>query len=166
MKSLVNIRLLLAALVALVAGCAADTSKPPTSILGEAPRSQAQSPMIDSDLNGLWMIVSAEMAGKPMQLPPDFELKITDDRYGSGIPSGYSDRGRIVLFGDELAGQARRMDVVSEVGVNKGKRFPALYRMVGRNLEVVYDMSGMNRPTEFVSREGTQLFRVTYRKKQ
>jgi uncharacterized protein (TIGR03067 family) len=166
MELSVSIRFSLAAFVVLIAGCATDTSKPPISILGEAPRSQAQAPTMDTDLNGLWMIVSAEMAGKPMQLPPDFELKITDDRYGSGIPSGYSDRGRIVLFDDELAGQARRLDVVSEVGVNKGKRFSALYRMVGRDLEIVYDMSGMNRPTEFISREGTQLFRVTYRKKQ
>ena len=96
---------------------------------------------------------------------PEFELKIADDRYASGLSSGPNDRGRVVLFGDELAGQARRMDVVGEVGPNKGRRFPALYRFVKGDLEIIYDLSGMNRPTEFVSREGTQLFRVSYRRK-
>jgi len=55
--------------------------------------------------------------------------------------------------------------VVGEVGPNKGKRFSALYRMVGRELEIVYDLSGVNRPVDFVSRDGTQLLRVTYSKK-
>jgi uncharacterized protein (TIGR03067 family) len=146
-------------------GCATERQKPPISILGESPRTQARSPIVDSDLTGVWQVLKAEMAGKPMQFGTDFELKIVGDRYATGVPSGYSDRGRIELFGDELAGQARRMDVIGEVGMNKGKRFPALYRVQGRTLEVVYDLSGANRPNEFVSVEGTQLFRATYQRK-
>jgi uncharacterized protein (TIGR03067 family) len=148
----------------LLSACAAPPEKPPASILGEAPRG-TQSPVTDNDLNGYWVVVSADMAGKPMTLPANFELMMMGDRYGSGIPSGYSDRGRIVLFGDELAGQPRRMDVVGEVGPNKGKRYSALYRFVGRDLEIIYDLSGANRPADFVTREGTQLFRVLYRRK-
>ncbi len=148
-----------------LAGCASERASQSVSILGESPRTQIRQPIVDNEIAGSWSIKSAEMAGKPMVMSPELELRIQGDRYGVGIPSGYADRGRIELFGDELAGQARRMDVIGEVGPNKGKRFPALYRQVGRELEIIYDLSGANRPVDFVSREGSQLFRVTYRKK-
>ncbi len=163
MKSFFGVGLLLIGGMFL-SGCAGDRDKAPMSILGESPRSHRQ-PLVDSDLNGLWAIKSAELAGKPLVTAPEFELRITDDRYGAGLSSSYSDRGRLELFGDELAGQARRLDVIVEVGMNEGKRIPALYRMIGRELEIIYDMSGTSRPTDFVSREGTQHFRATYRKK-
>ncbi len=147
-----------------LAGCAGGGGNAPMSILGESAGRHRQ-PLVDSDLGGLWAIKSAELAGKPLVTPPEFELRITENRYSAGVSSSYSDHGRIELFGDELAGQARRLDVVVEVGMNKGKRIPALYRMIGRDLEIIYDMSGASRPTEFISREGTQLFRATYRKK-
>ncbi len=145
-------------------GCGAP-GKPPTTVLGEPVRAGVKRPAIDHELTGLWAARSADMSGKPMSMPPGFELRIAGDRYGTGISGNYSDRGRIEVFGDELAGQPRRMDVVSEVGVNKGKRFSAIYRMVGPDLEIIYDLSGDSRPTDFISREGTQHFRVTYQRK-
>lgn len=147
-----------------MAGCAAP-QKEPTSILGEPVRPAGRQTVIDPDIIGLWQLKRAELAGKPFQAPPDFELRIGEGRYGTGVAGSYHDRGRVELFGDELAGQPRRMDVVGEVGPNKGKRIPALYRMVGRDLEIVYDLAGLERPREFASREGTQLFRVTYQRK-
>ena len=118
----------------------------------------------DNNLNGTWLIRKAELAGKNFPMPPAFELQIAGTTYRAGVPS-LSDRGKIVLFGDELAGQAARMDVVGEDGPNKGKRFPAIYRFNGRELEICYDLSEKERPTEFVSRDGTMLLRVTYTKK-
>ncbi|MEO8384751.1 MAG: TIGR03067 domain-containing protein [Betaproteobacteria bacterium] len=121
-------------------------------------------PVIDRDLNGTWLIRKAELGGKKHPLQPTFELQIAGSQYRAGTPPP-SDRGKIILFGDELAGQAARMDVVGEDGPNKGKRYPAIYRFVGRELEICYDLSEKERPSEFVSREGTMLFRVTYYKK-
>ena len=79
------------------------------------------------------------------------------------LPPG--DRGKIILFGDELAGQAARIEVLGEEGPNKGKRYLAIYRFVERELEFCYDLSEKERPNEFINREGTTLFRVTYFKK-
>lgn len=93
-----------------------------------------------------------------------FELQIAGTQYRSGVPP-LSDRGKIILFGDELAGQATRMDVLGEDGPNKGKRYLAIYRFNGPELEICYDLSEKERPGDFVSREGTKLFRVTYYKK-
>ena len=123
-----------------------------------------RAPVVDRDLNGTWLIRNAELGGKPLPVPPTFELQIVGLQYSAGIPPP-RDRGRIVLFGDELAGQAARMDVLGEEGPNKGKRHPAIYRFVGRELEICYDLSEKERPNEFISREGTTLLRVTYYRK-
>ena len=121
----------------------------------------------DTNLNGTWLIKKAELGGKNFAAPPTFELQIEGTRYRAGpvANSTPGDRGKLILFGDEFAGQAARMDVVGEDGPNKGKRFPAIYRFKGRELEICYDLSEKDRPTEFVSREGTMLLRVTYYRK-
>ena len=121
-------------------------------------------PVVDRDLNGTWLIRKAELGGKSLSLPPTFELQIAGTQYRAGTPPA-NDRGKIILFGDELAGQAARMDVVGEDGPYKGKRYPAIYRFIGRELEICYDLSEKERPGEFVSGDGTLLFRVTYYKK-
>jgi hypothetical protein len=157
--------------LAAIAGCASRPEQP-VSILGESVRQSPREAVIDTALVGTWVPKNAELAGKPFSFAPGFEMRIGSGgsgpgglRYGVGSSDNYYDRGRVEVFGDELAGQARRLDTVGEVGPNKGKRFSALYRMVGRDLEIVYDLSGANRPVDFVSREGTQLLRVTYSKK-
>ena len=160
-------RVTLLAVVAVLSVLSACAGRPerPVSILGEPVRSGPREPLTDAVLNGIWIPRSAELGGKPFTFAADFEMRIGDARYGVGTPSNYYDRGRVELFGDELAGQPRRLDMVGEVGPNKGKRFSALYRMVGRDLEIIYDLSGANRPADFVSRDGTQLWRVTYSRK-
>ncbi|MEI6738253.1 MAG: hypothetical protein WCL29_07235, partial [Pseudomonadota bacterium] len=65
----------------LLAGCASERTQP-VSILGDTPRSQNRQPMVDNDLVGLWSVKNADMAGKPLVMPPDFELRIADHRYG------------------------------------------------------------------------------------
>ena len=158
-------------LVSAIAGCASRPEQP-VSILGEPVRQGARDAVIDSALVGTWVPKSAELGGKPFGFAPGFEMRIGSGgpgagglRYGVGPSDNYYDRGRVELFGDELAGQPRRLDTIGEVGPNKGKRYSALYRMVGRELEIVYDLSGANRPVDFVSRDGTQLLRVTYSRK-
>ncbi|MBL8522449.1 MAG: TIGR03067 domain-containing protein [Betaproteobacteria bacterium] len=122
-------------------------------------------PVIDSDLSGTWLLRRAELGGKVVPMP-GFEVQIAGDRYRAGAGS-LNDRGRLVLFGDELAGQHKRIDVVGEDGPNKGKRYPAIYRLTanGRELEICYDLSQQDRPANFVSPEGSQVLRVNYSKK-
>ena len=129
-----------------------------------APEFRERTPVTDNNLNGTWLIRKAELGGKNLPMPPTFELQISGTQYRAGV-SALNDRGKIVLFGDEIAGQAARMDVVGEDGPNKGKRYPAIYRFVGRELEICYDLAEKERPVEFVSKEGTMLLRVTYYKK-
>ncbi len=141
--------------IAILAGCA-------------TPEFREREPIVDSNLNGIWLIKKAEFAGRDLPVPPGFEMQITGSRYriasttNAALPT---DRGRIVLFGDELAGQAARMDVVGEDGPNKGKRFPSIYRFSGREMEICIDYAEKERPGEFVSRDGTLLLRVVFARK-
>ena len=128
------------------------------------PEFRERETVTDTKLNGTWLIRKAELGGKNFPMPPSFELQIEGNQYRAGVPQ-LIDRGKLVLFGDELAGQAARMDVVGEDGPNKGNRFPAIYRFNGRELEICFDLSEKERPAEFVSREGTMLLRVTYYRK-
>lgn len=117
----------------------------------------------DVELEGVWQVERATTAGKPLALP-GFVLTISGNRYEVGAPQP-NDRGSLVLFGDELAGEPRRMDVLGESGPNKGKRYPAIYRMQGRSMDICYDLSEKERPTEFVSRDGSRTLCITYLKK-
>lgn len=125
-----------------------------------APRQRAASIVTDSELNGRWKLAKAELGGKDFAAP-GFLLEIDGNRYRAGVPPPV-DHGTLVLFGDELAGEPRRIDVVGESGPNKGKRIPAIYRLSGRDLEICYDLGEQERPREFASRAGTQLLRATY----
>lgn len=149
------VRRLLILAVILLTGCAAREFR-------------VREAITDDNLNGTWRIVKAELAGKKFAIPPAFELQISGAQYRAGIPP-HADRGKLILFGDEYAGQAARIDVLGEDGPNKGKRYPAIYRFGAnsdrRELEICYDLAEKERPAEFVSREGTMLLRVTYVKK-
>ena len=132
------------------------------------PEFRERDAVIDAALDGTWRISKAELGGKNFSVPAEFELQIAGNKYRAGsvanaAPPG--DRGKLILFGDELAGEAARIDVVGEDGPNKGKRYPAIYRFNGRELEICYDLSEKQRPREFVSLDGTMLLRVTYRRK-
>ena len=136
----------------------------------EARINYARERAVDTTLIGRWVVRNADLGGKPFFLPSGLELKINGTEYGirdiNKSPS-YVDVGTLVFFGDELAGEPRRLDVIGKEGPNKGKRIPAIYRvsMSGREFEICYDLGEKERPTDFVSREGTQWLRVSYVRK-
>ena len=132
------------------------------------PEFRERDAIVDSQLGGTWLIRKAEFAGRDLPVPPGIEMEVIGGRYRVGSTTNAAlptDRGRIVLFGDELAGQAARMDVVGEDGPNQSKRFPAIYRFNGRELEICIDFSEKDRPGEFASRKDSLLLRATFAKK-
>lgn len=131
-----------------------------------SPALKPREPVRDDQLNGTWEIKTAEFGGKEFKAP-GFILEITGNRYRGGT-GPQLDTGSLVFYGDEVAGEAKRMDVLGESGPNKGRKMMAIYRFVGpggRDLEACYDLSGMDRPSSFESKVGTMLFRVTYSRK-
>lgn len=136
----------------------------------ETDRHRARERVVDTTLIGIWTVKNADLGGRPFSLPLSFELKINGTDYGTrdfNRGTRYTDVGTLFFFGDELAGEPRRIDVLGKEGPNKGKRIPAIYRVSdsGREFEICYDLDAKERPTDFVSREGTMWLRVSYVRK-
>ena len=154
-------------LLAIAAGCAIDAPAPssspgtPSAAGSTAPAAPVGLPP-DAALSGSWVPVLAELGGREFKFGQDFRLEVKGDRYELyGSPQGV-DRGSLVF----LAGDPRALDVIGEQGPSQGKRFPAIYRlMADGRLEVCYDLEQKYRPAAFVTLDGTQLFRIIYKRR-
>jgi uncharacterized protein (TIGR03067 family) len=116
-------------------------------------------------LQGTWVPVKAELAGKP--LPDDavkaIALKINEEGYEVTIKGEGSDKGTCTL---DTAVTPKGMKITSVKGANAGKTFLAIYELEHDRLRVCYDLSGAKRPTEFKTSPGTLLYLVTYHRQK
>ena len=114
-------------------------------------------------VQGNWLPVSAELAGTPFTAAQlkSISLHLENGQY-LVIADNTPDRGTYTI--DETT--PKGMTIVGTDGPNKGKTFPAIFEISGDTLRICYDLSGQQRPTEFKSTPGTQLFLVTYQRKK
>ncbi len=115
-------------------------------------------------LQGTWLPQSAELAGVafPEEIRKSIKLVVKDDGYT--VTAGPSvDQGTVKLT---ASAKPKQMDITGTEGPNKGKTILAIYEQDGDTLKVCYDLSGKERPTEFKSKEGSQLFLVTYKREK
>lgn len=115
-------------------------------------------------LQGTWLPVKAELAGKPM---PDAVLKkitltLTNHDY-TVTTAEQPDYGTWTI---DTSSKPKGMTVTGTKGPNNGKTFPCIYELKGDTLRICYDLSGEKRPTEFKSIAGTKLYLVTYNRKK
>ena len=87
---------------------------------------------------------------------------VKDDKYTVTVGKAV-DQGTVKL---NLAAKPKEMDITGTHGPNKGKTILAIYERDGDTLRVCYDLSGKSRPAEFKTKEGTQRFLVTYKRKK
>ena len=115
-------------------------------------------------IQGTWLPSTAELGRK--MLPDDvrktIKLVVKDDKYT--VTTGkVVDQGTVKL---NPAAKPKEIDITGADGPNKGKTILAIYERDGDTLRVCYDLSGKSRPTEFKTKEGTQLFLVTYKREK
>ena len=115
-------------------------------------------------LQGVWLPSTAELAGKmfPDEVRKSIKLVIKDDKYTTTVGEAV-DQGTVKL---NPSAKPKEMDVTGTDGPNKGKTFLAIYELDGDTLRICYDLSGKNYPTEFKTKEGTQLFLVAYKREK
>jgi uncharacterized protein (TIGR03067 family) len=118
----------------------------------------------NSSMDGTWLPSSAEIGGKkfPDEVRKSIKLVIKGDQYTVTVGK-LVDKGTVKL---NPAAKPKEMDITGTDGPNKGKTFLAIYERDGDTLRVCYDLSGMNRPTEFKTKEDTQLFLATYKREK
>lgn len=112
-------------------------------------------------MEGTWVLESAELAGKPLAGDASKSIKLTmkDGKYT--VVAESPDHGTVTI---DSTKKPKTMDIAGTDGPNKGKKFLAIYEIQGDTLKICYDLSGKERPTEFKSKEKTQLFLVTYKR--
>ena len=115
-------------------------------------------------LQGTWLPATAELAGKPFpdEVRKSIKLVVKDDKYTVTVGKQV-DQGTVKL---KPSAKPKEMDITGTEGPNKGKTILAIYERNGDTLRVCYDLSGKNRPKEFKTKEGTQLFLVTYKRQK
>lgn len=115
----------------------------------------------DDALDGVWVPATAELAGE--QFPDDvrqsIRLEIKGDQYTVTIGKAV-DRGTCKR---DPSANPKTLDIMGGEGPNKGKTILAIYERNGDTLRVCYDLKGKNRPAEFKTTEGSQLFLVEYK---
>jgi uncharacterized protein (TIGR03067 family) len=115
-----------------------------------------------ASFQGSWLPVTAELGGKPFpeQVRKTISLRVEGDKYivtvGPAVDKG-------TLHADPAA-HPQALDIVGTDGPNKGRTILAIFEHQGDMVRICYDLSGGARPSEFVSKEGTQLFLVSYKK--
>jgi uncharacterized protein (TIGR03067 family) len=115
-------------------------------------------------IQGTWLPSTAELGGKmfPDDVRKTIKLVVKDDKYMVTVGK-VVDQGTVKV---NPSAKPKELDITGTDGPNKGKTFLAIYERDGDTLRVCYDLSGKSRPTEFKTREGTQLFLVTYKREK
>lgn len=124
----------------------------------------AAGPEDKDKLDGTWAPAKAELGGQPF---PDEILKVItlvikgNDYHLTLGPQ--EDKGTLKVMADA---KPKAMDIVGVEGPNKGKTFPAIYKLEGDTLTICYELGGgKTRPAEFKTAEGTKAFLVEYKRK-
>jgi uncharacterized protein (TIGR03067 family) len=115
-------------------------------------------------IDGTWLPSEAELGGEafPDSIRKTIKLVVKDGKYTATVGK-QSDEGTVKL---DVKAKPKALDITGTDGPNKGKTILAIYERDGDTLRVCYDLSGKARPTEFKTKEGTQLFLVTYKREK
>jgi uncharacterized protein (TIGR03067 family) len=115
-------------------------------------------------LQGDWIPIKAELAGKPMpeSVLKTISLKLTKNDYEVFV-AGNPDKGTWTI---DATTKPKSMKVTGVKGPNAGKTFPAIYELAADTLRICYDLSGKKRPVEFATKPDTKLYLVTYKRKK
>ena len=120
----------------------------------------------DKALNGIWSPTEAVLGGVPLPPPAlkKITLRIDGAKYEVAVQDEPEpDQGTSTLNTNV---SPKTMTITSTNGPNRGKTFPAIYELKDDTLRVCYDLSGKKHPTDFKSVKGTQLYLVTYKRKE
>jgi uncharacterized protein (TIGR03067 family) len=113
--------------------------------------------MKPGELNGTWVPINQEIAGKrlPSAAFEKQKLIISDNMYTFIAES--VDKG-------ELKYSSGKMDIYGKEGVNAGKHFTAIYKYENGQLTICYNLSGDSYPEAFETKSKELLFLSVFKK--
>jgi uncharacterized protein (TIGR03067 family) len=115
-------------------------------------------------LQGAW-IPKAVLGAQPCSedILKKMTLILTNLNYEVTITGEQSDCGTWSL---DTSGNPRGMTIIGTKGPNAGRTFPCIYEIDGDTLRICYALSGAERPTEFKTTAGANLYLVIYNRKK
>ncbi len=119
---------------------------------------------IGNSVDGRWQATTAELGGMPFpdEVRRSITLTVEGGRYTVMVGT-QADKGTVAI---DASKTPKALDITGTEGPNQGKTILAIFERTGDSLKVCYDLTGKARPTEFKTEKGTQLFLVTYGRKQ
>jgi len=111
----------------------------------------------DYPLNGDWVPIQQEMAGKilPMMAMGDQKLTLKDTSYTLVAES--VDKGSVHYANG-------KMDIYGRDGVNAGKHFMAIYKLENEQLTVCYNLMGDGYPPSYDTKQHPMYFRSVFKR--
>lgn len=127
------------------------------TIMGIACSSSKNAKVGIIELNGSWLPIKQEMAGK--SLPTAFfeKQKLVINNHQYIVIAESIDKG-------EISFSKGRMDIYGKEGVNTGKHFTASYQLRNGQLSICYNLSGDSYPENFITKGNPKLFLSVYNK--
>ena len=109
----------------------------------------------DDGIDWVWLPESAEMAGQkfPDEVRKALRLEVKGDQYTAFVGMN-PDRGTCKL---DPSAKPKALDIIGTDGPNKGKTLRGIYKFDGDKLIYCIAGSGLERPKEFASPEGSKL---------
>ena len=116
------------------------------------------------DMEGTWKVEAAEAGGQKVESEnlKEIVVKISGERYEVKAKDKV-DAGTLKL--DETQ-KPKTMDATDTEGLDAGKVVKAIYELSGDTLRVCYAIDGAERPTEFATKEGSQVLMLTYKREK
>ena len=111
-------------------------------------------------VEGKWVMKSAEIAG--VKLPDEqvktISLVLEGEKYTVNVGDKV-DKGTVKI---DATTKPKTIDIKGTDGPNKGKTMLAIYELKDDTLRVCYDLTGKERPKDFVSSKEQPFFLATY----
>jgi uncharacterized protein (TIGR03067 family) len=132
------------------------------SLLGALALARGDAGTDIKDLEGTWLPLSGEIAGKkyPDEVLKTIKLVLKDDKYTVTV-GDLIDEGTCKI---DPSKSPKALDIKGTKGPNEGKTILAIYDLKKDTLRVCYDLSGKERPAEFATKADTSLFLLTYKR--
>lgn len=117
--------------------------------------------MTQSSLEGRWQPLYAELDGEeaPKMMLDKMEIEFVGGEYAVRFGGMTADQGTFTLDAEG------HLTLAGMIGPNAGKTIPGIYKFSGDQLSICYGLAG-SRPAKFATRGGTQLYLVTYARKE